>query len=155
MWYVTSLSYHFVGAPPNTAIHWLTLFESMSPRWIHLQLLYVRTEVLCFRVWTLQALKAVDFSTQPELLWALSSEKSCWQRSRHQHWYYKGLKTDRAPEALASLPPWILHNKVHNTQYPHLSCPPFMIPVRGPDGFIDIKMPPENWISIKCYGKEF
>lgn len=123
---VTSLFY------PLWELH-ETLQVNESPSSSQCQPLYVRTEVLRFWLWTLHCCSGTKSSGLFHSAWAsVSSEQSGWQRTRHQHWYYKGLKTDRAPEALASLPPWILHNKVHNTQYPHLSCPPFMIPVRGP-----------------------
>lgn len=153
---MSRITYLFCSTKPCTSMShpvWVNVTE-MNPLCSYCT---VRVEVLCFWLWTLHCWSGTKSSGLFHSAWASgSSEQSGWQRTRHQHWYYKGLKTDRAPEALASLLPWILHNKVHNTQYPHLSCPAFMIPVRGPDGFIGIiKCPPENWISIKGYGKEF
>lgn len=123
----TSNVKHHEATATQRPIYWESL------RWIPSLLLYVRTQIL--RLWLGEsvgaALSVVDFSTQPEPLWAPGAEQRGWQRPRHQPCLYKGLKGDKAPEALGSLHQRILHNKVHNTQYPHLSCPLFMMPVRG------------------------
>lgn len=135
LWYVPSL---MGAAPHGTATQWST-YSLESPRWIHSLRTWHRAREVksCGRDFELVRCRSgAKSSGLFHSAWSsVSSEQSGWQRTRHQHCYYKGLKADRAPEAPASLRPWILHNKVHNTQYPHLSCPLFIIPLRGPDGF--------------------
>lgn len=98
-------------------------------------------------LWTLHSCSGTKSSGLHTAWASLSSEQSGWQRTRHQCFYYKGLKTDRAPAPLASLHPWILHNKFHSIQ--RVTCPPFMTPRgRGPMDLLVFKCPLENRISI-------
>lgn len=76
---VTSL----MGLPPGTATQWST--ESESLVWISSLILDVRTEVQCLQLWTPQMIKAVDFFTQTEPLWAPNAEPSGWLGTRHEH----------------------------------------------------------------------
>lgn len=114
---VTSL----MGLPPGIATE--SSHSSESPSWISSLVLHVRTQVHCLQLWTPPMIKAVDFFTQPEPLWAPNSEPSGWLRSRHERCSSKGLKADTSPEALARLHPWVLNYKFQY-QPSSQSCPP-------------------------------
>lgn len=71
-----------MGLPPGTATQWSPWSE--LPIRISPLILDVWTEVHCLQLWTPGMIKALDFFTQPEPMWASNSELSVWLRTRHE-----------------------------------------------------------------------